>query len=122
MLRMASDLYNETRATVDLDRNLQNQVRLEISLDHMLTQCQRLLNKHHGSPMPMLEAFHEELKHLKRMFYASRLTIDDGWQFRAMIDFDQASRASTIELVSSSSSSDDEPVPQPNWQRQISRL
>jgi hypothetical protein len=72
--------------------------------------------------MPMLEAFHEELKHLKRMFYASRLTIDDGWQFRAMIDFDQASRASTIELVSSSSSSDDEPVPQPNWQRQISRL
>lgn len=110
---MASDLYNETRAQVDLDRDLQGQVRLETSLDNMLTQCRRMLNKHHGHPMPMIEALHEELKHFKRMFYASRLTLADGWQYRALIDNDNVSIASTVDLVSS----DDEPEPQPNWQQ-----
>ena len=109
----SDEVVNEVRAQVELDRDLRGQARLEISVDNMLVQCQRLLNKYHGSPMPMIEAFHEELKHFKRVFYTARMTEAERWQYRAIVEVDTASVASTVELISS----DDEPMPQPNWQR-----
>ena len=109
----SDEVINKVGAQVELNRDLRGQARLEISVDNMLVQCQRLLNKYHGSSMPMLEAFHEELKHFKRRFYTTHMTEAERWHNRAIVEVDTVSVASTVEFISS----DNEPEPQPDWQR-----
>ena len=109
------NMIEESRIQTEFDKDLRNQVRLERSVEVMLVQCLRLINKHWPTPMPMVSALHEELKYLKRMIYIAQLPDNDRLRYRHLIDESTASSdsiPSTIDLVSS----DDEPVPQPNWQ------